>query len=54
MGFLMIRRSFSCDVVERMDMRWRSWTMRPANRLKVLGMRTVGLTSMSWFLAVEM
>lgn len=54
MGFLMTLRSFSCELVDRIDSVCRSWTMRPAKRLKVRGMRTVGLTSMRTPLAVWM
>ena len=53
-GFLMTLRSFSCDVVERMLRLCSSWTMRPAKRLKVRGMRTVGETSMRTPFAVWM
>lgn len=53
-GFLMTLSSFSCEVVERMLRLWRSWTMRPAKRLKVRGIRTVGETSMRTPLAVWM
>ena len=54
MGFLMTLSSFSCEVVERMDSLCSNWTIRPAKRLKVRGMRTVGETSMSTPLAVWM
>lgn len=54
MGFLMTLRSFSCEVVDRMESLWRSCTMRPAKRLKVRGIRTVGETSMRTPFAVWM
>lgn len=54
MGFGMTRSSFSEDVVLRMERRWRSWTIRPAKRLKVRGMRTVGETSIRTLEAVWM
>lgn len=54
MGFWITRSSFSLEFVDRIDRRWRSWTIRPANRLKVRGMRTEGDTSMSTPLAVWM
>lgn len=53
-GFLITFNSFSWELVERMERRWRSWTIRPAKRLNVRGMRTVGETSMSTPLAVAM
>lgn len=53
-GFLITFSSFSWELVERMESRCRSCTIRPANRLKVRGMRTVGLTSMRTPLAVWM
>lgn len=46
--------SFSCELTDRMDSRCSSWTMRPAKRLNVLGIRTDGLTSISTPLAVWM
>ena len=54
MGFLMTLSSFSCELVERMESRCKSCTMRPAKRLKVRGIRTVGLTSMRTPFAVWM
>ena len=46
-GCLMTFSSFSVEFVDRIDNLWSNWTMRPANRLNVRGMRTVGLTSIS-------
>lgn len=54
MGLLMTRRSFSCELVDLIDSRWSSWTIKPAKRLKVRGMRTEGETSISTPLAVDM
>lgn len=54
MGLLMTRRSFSWELVDLIDKRCSSWTMRPANRLKVRGMRTEGETSIRTPLAVDM
>jgi hypothetical protein len=53
-GFWITRSSFSLELVERIDRRCKSCTIRPANRLKVRGMRTEGETSIKTPLAVWM
>jgi hypothetical protein len=46
--------SFSCEFTDRIDSRCKSWTIKPAKRLNVLGIRTLGLTSIRTPFAVWM
>ena len=54
MGFLMTLMSLTLDSAAVMWYLCSSWTIRPANRLKVRGIRVAGLISISTLLAVLM